>query len=231
MTNGNISPEVLQLYSLLRDYSFDVDAYPMEAVIQGWLQEFDIIWVSHAVTEALYQGRYKIVSVEHILNLWQRRGHPIRHFNREFESIILGQSFLCYPEPPQVEAPKALLPRHDAAHRPSPEAAAQGNLASEPQPLGPSLPVGLSSETKAQQETSPGWGLLSAGERCDVTPPQSDLTHLFESAMPVPDFQAVPSPQSGDFYHSEPIRPFVPKREVSAMHQRLRAVVQAGAQR
>jgi hypothetical protein len=92
MVRPRTSPEATPILQLLSDYSFDVDAYA-EAMVTGWLQRFEPAWVSQAITEALYQGRYKMVSVDHILQIWQRRGQPLRHFNREFESIILGQSW------------------------------------------------------------------------------------------------------------------------------------------
>ena len=41
-----------------------------------------------AVVEALYQGRYKAISVEHILDCWRRRGQPNFHFSLEFERLI-----------------------------------------------------------------------------------------------------------------------------------------------
>lgn len=92
MVRPPASPETTPILQLLSDYSFDVDT-SAEAMVTGWLQRFEPAWVSQAITEALYQGRYKMVSVDHILQLWQRRGQPLRHFNREFESIILGQSW------------------------------------------------------------------------------------------------------------------------------------------
>lgn len=92
MVRPRTSPETTPILQLLSDYSFDVDTCA-EAMVTGWLQQFEPVWVSQAITEALYQGRYKMVSVDHILQLWQRRGQPLRHFNREFESIILGQSW------------------------------------------------------------------------------------------------------------------------------------------
>jgi hypothetical protein len=40
------------------------------------------------VVEALYQGRYKAISVEHLLNFWSRRGEPSFRFGSEFERLI-----------------------------------------------------------------------------------------------------------------------------------------------
>jgi hypothetical protein len=235
MKNPTISPEALQLCNLLKEYSFDVEAHMTEAVIEAWLQEFDLIWISHAITEALYQGRYKLVSVEQILRLWQRRGHPIRHFNREFETIILGQSLLCYPQATQSTEPKALLPKTLAT-----EQSADAEILQSPsQPQPSSSPSALPSEfdhslAMVTEDSSP----LPVSEdlrQTSDTLPQHDqslqpgnLTSWFHSQMPVPEFREVDSAPSGTLYHSEPIPPFVPKQEVSTMHQRLRAVVRAG---
>jgi hypothetical protein len=98
MVNPNPSSAAASILTLLREYSFDIDNYQPEVLVSQWLDQFGPVWVGHAITEALYQGRYKIVSVDYILQLWQRRGAPLRHFNREFESIILGQTLLVNPE-------------------------------------------------------------------------------------------------------------------------------------
>lgn len=55
---------------------------------QQWTRHYSPDWVRLAVVEALYQGRYKLVSVQQILDLWGRRGKTLAHFNREFESLI-----------------------------------------------------------------------------------------------------------------------------------------------
>ena len=107
MAKHRTSPEATPILQLLSDYSFDVEAYGTEAMVTDWLQRFEPVWVSQAITEALYQGRYKVVSVDHILQFWQRRGQPLRHFNREFESIILGQSLSQIPSPAK-ESPAPL---------------------------------------------------------------------------------------------------------------------------
>lgn len=107
MARHRTSPEATPILQLLSDYSFDVEAHGTEAMVTDWLQRFEPVWVSQAITEALYQGRYKMVSVDHILQIWQRRGQPLRHFNREFESIILGQSLSQIPSPAK-ESPAPL---------------------------------------------------------------------------------------------------------------------------
>lgn len=80
-----------QAVVLLTGYGFDLRGYRAEEVVNKWLKKYKIIWVRLAVIEALYQGRYKAVSVEHILCLWLRRGNPHFHHNREFERLICSK--------------------------------------------------------------------------------------------------------------------------------------------
>lgn len=73
---------------LLVHYSFDLNGYRPEQLIHHWFTLYPADWVRLAVIEALYQGRYKVVSVEQILAIWQRRQKPIPHFNGEFQRIV-----------------------------------------------------------------------------------------------------------------------------------------------
>lgn len=69
-------------------------------------------WIRIAVIEALYQGRYKVISVEQILDIWRRRGKILAHFNREFEAIV------TVPLPDRVQAQlRALAREHQLEHR------------------------------------------------------------------------------------------------------------------
>lgn len=77
--------------ALLIYYSFDLSGYQVEECINRWLDRFKGDWLRLAIVEALYQGRYKMISIEQILYLWQRRGQPICHFNHEFEQIVCSK--------------------------------------------------------------------------------------------------------------------------------------------
>ncbi|MFY7804769.1 MAG: hypothetical protein ACOVQ7_15220 [Limnoraphis robusta] len=74
--------------ALLNHYSFDLGDYSSEQMIDRWAENYEYYWIYLAVIEALYQGRYKSISVAQILSIWQRRGKPIYHFNLEFEQLI-----------------------------------------------------------------------------------------------------------------------------------------------
>jgi hypothetical protein len=79
---------VTQIAVLLTRYRFELKGYTPLEIIERWLRLYPIKWVRLAVVEALYQGRYKAISVEHILSIWLRRGRPMFHFSYEFERLI-----------------------------------------------------------------------------------------------------------------------------------------------
>ncbi|MDJ0703349.1 MAG: hypothetical protein QNJ46_08720 [Leptolyngbyaceae cyanobacterium MO_188.B28] len=102
--------------TLLQLYSFDLAGYSTDQLVAGWEQIYSERWIRSAVIEALYQGRYKAVSVEKILVVWLRRGQPLRHFNHEFEKIVCNQSD-CKPirnNYPQRSLSEPLLSSTDA---------------------------------------------------------------------------------------------------------------------
>jgi hypothetical protein len=74
--------------ALLVHYSFDLGGYRARDLISRWRKQYPDNWLRLAVIEALYQGRYKAVSAQQILNLWHRRGQATYHFNLEFEGLI-----------------------------------------------------------------------------------------------------------------------------------------------
>jgi hypothetical protein len=81
--------DAASVIDLLTRYSFDLSGYTVDRLAEYWLQHYPSDWIRLAIVEALYQGRYKAVSVEQILNLWRRRGKPLHHFNHDFERIIV----------------------------------------------------------------------------------------------------------------------------------------------
>ncbi len=82
--------ENLPIYAntLLVHYCFELRGHNAEELVQSWCDRYQVKWVMLAIIEALYQGRYKAVSVEQILAVWQRRGQAIHHFNHDFERLV-----------------------------------------------------------------------------------------------------------------------------------------------
>lgn len=82
------SPEAQQAAVLLEGYCFELGGHDARQWVSLWLEFYRPSWIRDAVIEALYQGRYKSVSVRQILELWQRRGQPIRHVTHDFEAAV-----------------------------------------------------------------------------------------------------------------------------------------------
>lgn len=82
---------------LLANYSFDLGGYSPHELVERWSGRCPANWVRLAVIEALYQGRYKAISVDQILNIWLRRNQPLHHFKYEFERLV------CNKLPPELQ--------------------------------------------------------------------------------------------------------------------------------
>ncbi len=94
LAKGLQEPEksaIVHATDLLTYYSFDLGDRTVSHLTQHWLKDFSASWIRSAVIEALYQGRYKAVSVDQILLLWKRRNQPCYHFNYEFERLVCNK--------------------------------------------------------------------------------------------------------------------------------------------
>ena len=125
--------------ALLTHYSFDLGGYTAEQLISQWLRDYQASWVRSAVIEALYQGRYKAISVEQILVLWDRRGQPLYHFNHEFERIVCHNLPQNLTSKMELSSASALLLQIKDSHRFQPDrfdldAPAQATIPADPKP-------------------------------------------------------------------------------------------------
>lgn len=75
-------------------YGFEIKEITLCELVEKWTASYSIYWIRLAIVESLYQGRYKAISVEHILALWKRLGHPSYHFTYEFERFITRNVFI-----------------------------------------------------------------------------------------------------------------------------------------
>lgn len=82
------SSPIAHAESLLRHYSFDLGNQSLQDLLEDWQAHYSPKWIRLAVIEALYQGRYKAISVDEILKIWRRRRHPTPHFSGEFERLV-----------------------------------------------------------------------------------------------------------------------------------------------
>ncbi|WP_235006706.1 hypothetical protein [Calothrix rhizosoleniae] len=115
--------------ALLAHYSFDLGGYSPSELIARWQNQYPLSWLHLAIIEALYQGRYKAISVQQILALWQRREQVTFHFNVEFENLVCSRFPEIFTVQPTIS--KRSKPKKNSHLRQqtylSPVSAAQNN--------------------------------------------------------------------------------------------------------
>jgi hypothetical protein len=109
MTEAAKDIAVASVKALLVHYSFDRGGKTPEQLVAEWLKEYPAAWVRLGAIEALYQGRYKAVSVTHILACWKRRNQPLYHFNHEFESLVCSKLPVEWKASGQTDSPPARI--------------------------------------------------------------------------------------------------------------------------
>jgi len=104
---------------LLTHYSFDLGGCSASVLMERWLNDYPDRWIYLAAIEALYQGRYKALSVEQILAIWQRRGQAYFRFNHEFERLVCGDFSNVWRklDRPTLECDRAITQKNPSAQR------------------------------------------------------------------------------------------------------------------
>lgn len=152
---------------LIENYGFELQGETPEELAERWLGDYEPRWVRLAIIEALYLGRYKVLSVEQILSLWDRRGQPKIHFTHEFEHLICRR------------LPKAL-------RQFSEEAAEEMTEASPSQPTSESSPdeesITEEEEGEEDEEIEPF--------SIDRFTPLFDRSHFYSKLKAVADYQS-----------------------------------------
>ena len=206
---------VVYAAALMVHYDFDLGGYPIKQLMGTWLQYYQPAWLRLAALEALYQGRYKAISVDQILMFWHRRGHPCTHFNSEFERLIgkFSAEALAAVEsviPPAAAAKQehsrlpaiASAPTTASAQARSPQAGAAAKEASLPQ----------TSPAPTAPATSPALATAASPERANTqseavaTPPTQASADLTEDlAKEAANSPANQLPETGE--SSAPLSP------------------------
>ncbi len=108
-------PELEQATRLMEAYSFDLGGYQADTLTKFWQTQLELpaSWIRSAVVEALYQGRYKAISVDQILRLWQRRGSPLCHYSHDFDRMVQGVFATVPPTEPEPLSPSPPAPPED----------------------------------------------------------------------------------------------------------------------
>jgi hypothetical protein len=75
--------------ALIAHYGLELEDSQVDDVVRPWLDRYEPTWVVKAIVESLYRGRYKVTSVDRILQDWSRIGQPRYWFSAEYERGIL----------------------------------------------------------------------------------------------------------------------------------------------
>jgi hypothetical protein len=81
-----------EVVSLIVRYGFDLGGQQAAALVRLWGSKYDRTWLLPASIESLHRGRYKVASIEQVLQSWQRQGKMTPRFTSEFAEMILGHS-------------------------------------------------------------------------------------------------------------------------------------------
>lgn len=207
---------------LLEEYSFDLSGFQAGELVAIWRQRLaaEPSWIRSAVLEALYQGRYKAFSVEQILQGWKRRGHPVRHFNSEFERVVFGPidptiskyAAMTNASPSELMTPQSALPQND------------GHLLATSESTSTAAETGLD---QSAQNVSKAPAVPELPQVARDTPPmQSQMPADADNSGHTPEMvaDAIAPPHYSVFSQPEPIRKFMPQPAASEFYHRLQTV-------
>lgn len=101
ISTANIE-EMQKTVILLQYYHFEESLENLQIILIKWLGKYPASWLPLAVTEAIYQGRLKLVSVEQILTLWERKGAVNISFDVTFFDFIYPRDIDFYVSKSQL---------------------------------------------------------------------------------------------------------------------------------
>lgn len=205
MTDLKQDLAITKIVSLMNSYSFDTNQLNAEELVQKWLQNHDVNWIYLATIEALYQGRYKAISIEHIMSSWTRRGQPTTHFGGDFERVI------CRKLPRHLSTLNSLDREEiENIEQPQEEYSTNGD---------PNIRSQQSNSDRVDRVSSPN-PVIST----QVTPFPSNKP---EEARETPLAFSEISPQNSEFLeknHNQGIETFQPLADASSFFQKLKAL-------
>jgi hypothetical protein len=98
-----------EVVSLIVRYGFDLGGQQAAALVRLWGSKYDRAWLLPATIESLHRGRYKVASIEQVLQSWQRQDKMTTRFTTEFAEMILGRGHQNESADPQEELDESLL--------------------------------------------------------------------------------------------------------------------------
>jgi hypothetical protein len=93
-----------EVVSLIVRYGFDLGGQQAAALVRLWGSKYDRTWLLSAAIESLNRGRYKVASIEQVLQSWQRQSKMAPRFTAEFAEMVLGRGH----QPESADSQEAL---------------------------------------------------------------------------------------------------------------------------
>ncbi len=93
-----------EVVSLIVRYGFDLGGQQAAALVRLWGSKYDRTWLLPAAIESLHRGRYKVASIEQVLQSWLRQGKMTSRFTTEFAEMVLGRGH----QPESADSQEAL---------------------------------------------------------------------------------------------------------------------------
>ncbi len=216
MREPNTDLAIAYAIALLSHYGFELRGYTAKELVDLWLKHYSAHWVRLGVIEALYQGRYKAISVDQILAVWARRGQPIYRFTHEFERLIsrkLPQSLTAPLDGLSTESSQepSLPPLPSSFPDPFDESAMPEAIGHDPAP--------------PDRQDIPPLAAMPKEEAIDETPANSDELdpEMFSNRGSSATYNANWSRCEGN---KPPIHQFTPPPDSSDFYLKLKTVVQ-----
>ncbi len=197
-----------QIETLLTRYGFEIQEITVRELIEKWVASYSLYWIRLAIVESLYQGRYKAISVEHILALWKRLGHPTYHFTYEFERFITRNVFIEDVNNHQKSKQQASEEK-SSTPEPSEATTPKNSITLTPiQELVKKIAIPLSLASEKFTSKTNNKAILNHGdshpverENSATEQAESEFQSSFnQEKIPHPINQFVPSSDSSDFY-------------------------------
>jgi hypothetical protein len=93
-----------EVVSLIVRYGFDLGGQQAAALVRLWGSKYDRTWLLPAAIESLDRGRYKVASIEQVLQSWQRQDKMTPRFTADFAEMVLGRG----QQPESIDSQEAL---------------------------------------------------------------------------------------------------------------------------
>jgi hypothetical protein len=198
-----------EVVSLIVRYGFDLGGQQAAALVRLWGSKYDRSWLLPATIESLHRGRYKVASIEQVLQSWQRQDKMTTRFTADFAEMILGRGHQPESADLQEELDESLL--DEEIHQFSDQDLAEAHQFADE--------IGLSEP--ALDEDNINWGNVHSQMASDQVPFRSGvISDLTASSYP-PSKLRKPGEEEIVPHLTQKTDEFEPPPEVSQFYYRL----------